>query len=276
LAPQRIIKYVVVTIAALTMIGWMLAGWKANIQFWSAAGALFIFEGAAAGILGAMLGLLVVKLLRMSYSGSTPARAHSVKIDANIGTETTTVYELGVDDMISFALYDYSRSPQYGTVRRRMRIILLSAALFWLAFGTVAALLFGNDQLLLVVASSMILFGSATLLWYLFSPFLYRFLLRRHISRTYREGRDQRVGKHLLSIAPQGITDQSGPAVIVIPWKAALYVVLTDKYIYIYRRAADAYIVPRRAFPSATSFEHFAETARTYLERSRDDTVAAV
>jgi hypothetical protein len=69
-----------------------------------------------------------------------------------------------------------------------------------------------------------------------------------------------------LSITPEAITIASDLSQTSNRWPAVCKIGATDDYAFLYTAAAEAYVVPRRAFRDRQHFDEFVELARRYQE----------
>jgi hypothetical protein len=102
-------------------------------------------------------------------------------------------------------------------------------------------------------------------LWLIYFPFAYRWKLRKILAAMVKEGENRSLfTRHRIEISPEAITESTQFETTSTSWKAIERVANNEAYVFIYKNALGAFIVPRRAFATPSEFEQFINLARGY------------
>jgi hypothetical protein len=82
------------------------------------------------------------------------------------------------------------------------------------------------------------------------------------LTRQAREG--GLFDEHRLALSPEGVTLTTAKGVTTSFWNSVLRVEATDDYLFIYRNATSAFLVPKRDCASEEEFAEFVRAARSY------------
>jgi hypothetical protein len=183
------------------------------------------------------------------------------------GEVSEVAYELDIDDMIAFSTYHLGRSVAARRGRRRVTVLflLLAAVFCLLGLGAVP-----NDAYGATLFFSMA--GTFLLLTFI-SPPLARRRMRRAVANLYREGSNRALlGPRRLRLSPSGIRHSSELIETTAKWAAVEKIETNEQYACLYIAAAQAYIVPRRAFSDEAQFLSLVELARRYRQQAGANT----
>jgi hypothetical protein len=90
------------------------------------------------------------------------------------------------------------------------------------------------------------------------SPLLARRRMRRAVANLYREGSNRALlGPRRLRLSPSGLSHSSELIETTAKWAAVEKIETNEQYACLYIAAAQAYIVPRRAFGDEAQFSAF-------------------
>lgn len=95
---------------------------------------------------------------------------------------------------------------------------------------------------------------------------LFATLTSRLSAKMYKRDLNSIVGKHSLSISPDGITDNNEIGQNTIKWKGVVLLESNERYLFVLNYGSNGIIVPKRAFPDESSFNQFVETAKSYYQ----------
>lgn len=180
-------------------------------------------------------------------------------------------YELNTDDVLAYVMHRRRRAP-LGRGTKLIKIVLfLDIVVVAIVMALVTA--FGDFDkdisLLLSFAGAWLLL---TTLWFFLWPTISRPLVRKAIHREYGQKRNQIVGRHIISISPDGGVDKTEMGESSVRWSAVDGVQANDQHLFIEVRASYPYIVPRRAIVEDGIFDRLVEEARRYFELSSQKT----
>ncbi|MBN1367622.1 MAG: hypothetical protein JW967_06830 [Dehalococcoidales bacterium] len=189
-----------------------------------------------ATIIGSILGWLIV------WSVSKIFRHH--QIDNNILHNIEKIneeppeimegiqleYEVTPENIIAYQIYNQESSPKLGRLTKVLRWgMLISVFLEIIAAILIGA--FGGEKYIFLI--SVICFVAlVTLVWFIFSPSFFRIAAKADVMRNYTKGTNTLIGKHLLSITLEGVSDTSNMGESKIPWTKLDYIESTDKYLF--------------------------------------------
>jgi hypothetical protein len=183
------------------------------------------------------------------------------------GELSEIVYELDVDDFVAFGIFHLYHSPAERPGRRLVTAIFvilavvcaLTANVPWARGDRVGSVFF------------LSLAGLCAAL-----PFtLFPWLTRRYARHVFRGDRNRAMlGARRLRISRVGLSDSSELLKTSAKWAAVERIETNAGYAYLYIGAAQAYVIPRRAFNDDAQFLAFVELARRYWREATGGTVA--
>lgn len=220
------------------------------------------------GSIGIGIGMALVIGLPLSWFINTKlinlyAKTTGIKsISESPSMKISIEYNLQIDDVIAFYIFNQEQSLTLGSARKIMRYFLL--IVFFLEVMVVITLLavLGREQLqaALFIATLALL----TLLYYLFFNILSRKIIKGKMVKNHLQKPNKLVGKHSLSISPEFISDATDVGESSISWRAVEYVASTKQYLFIVVIGSEPYIVPEKAFPDEAAFQQFIKLTETY------------
>lgn len=86
--------------------------------------------------------------------------------------------------------------------------------------------------------------------------------MKKYVEKMLKEGPNRGlVGRHTLILSPEGIRDLSEVGETSSLWASVEKVIRDPNYLLIYNSAVSAYVIPAKAFSSATDLQAFADYA---------------
>jgi hypothetical protein len=166
-------------------------------------------------------------------------------------------YELTADDLAALTWHHSQTSP---LMRRYYWVgLLLPPA----AYLLLALLFLGAGQPSFYLFP--LLFSFAYLLLF---PRLRRRRINSYVRRLVREGRNKgTLGPHRMAISREGLVDATEVGEAKTLWAGIERVEESADYIFIYKSALSAYVVPKRAFRDAHQSGQFFAAARAYQQQ---------
>ena len=164
-------------------------------------------------------------------------------------------YELTVDDLVAFVQFHHAQSPS--AHRQRMGCLLIAFVAMLLLPGLI--LLTGEKPFLQTARDIWpLLLGPLLFLAFVFPCIKWRTanLSKRMLSEGSNAGFH---GECSLSLDVDGIRESKTSGDTVRTWSAVEKIVVTQEYLFIYTSGIEAFVVPRRAFPSSTDFNAFVQ-----------------
>jgi hypothetical protein len=115
--------------------------------------------------------------------------------------------------------------------------------------------------------------GAGTLLAFLLITLSAKVMARNATQRLLQAGRnaEKALGWRRLVIDAQGVYNASRLFSTTYQWRGIDEVATTDAHVFLYIMTMNAFIVPRRAFPSDRAFDDFVDAARRYHGTAGDD-----
>ena len=100
-----------------------------------------------------------------------------------------------------------------------------------------------------------------------------KLLTRNATQRLLKAGRnaEKALGLRRLVLDARGVYNSSKLFSSTYQWVGIDEVATTDSHIFLYFTTMNAYIVPRRAFPSNRAFDDFVDAARRYHDMAGED-----
>ncbi|MFC1989144.1 YcxB family protein [Chloroflexota bacterium] len=216
-----------------------------------------------------LIGWLFLKFIFSVIQSNEENSLVGTNVRESLAREMTMEYELITDDVLAFYLYNHEYNPQLEHARKLLRRMLLVSSAFEFLVAIILLVVFGEQQLLLAVF--IMAFAILTLLWYIFSPSIFRKILKREVTRKYGQSQNKLAGKHKLSITSDAVTDINDMGESKTRWNAIEYVASTDQYLFMLGSDLNPYpyIVPRSTFTDESAFSQFVDTAKTYHQSAR-------
>lgn len=172
------------------------------------------------------------------------------------------VYDVTMEDLLAYNL-DYLKQSRFG--RRNLLVYRLSPPLAWLVLGALMILL-GTPLNPWAFAFSLTVVSIG---WFFLAPIQWNRIIRKRVRKIYAEGQNRTVlGMHRLVLTPEGIENSSETSDTRTKWSAVEKIVEMERYYYLFVGAAQAHIVPKRAFSDEASGRRFIEIARRYREQA--------
>lgn len=189
------------------------------------------------------------------------------KTQENGRLKTSIEYELSIDEVIAFYIFNRERSPTLGKVRRIMRLLLLITFAIEVSIVIILLTVLGQDELpIAIFVAVLALFTS---LYYVLFNILSRKVIKRKMVRSHLQKPNKLVGKHLLSISPDTISDSTDGGESSTSWNIVEYVASTEQYLFIAVRSSEPYIVPGNVFPDDALFNQFIKLVEKYHKAHR-------
>jgi len=93
----------------------------------------------------------------------------------------------------------------------------------------------------------------------------------KEVSKRYGQGRNDVIGKHEFSITQEDIRDSTEMGEQITRWDVIEDIVETDKYLFIlFHGLAEAYIIPKRAFPDEAGSNKLKEAVMKYHQAAKE------
>ncbi|HJX36740.1 MAG TPA: YcxB family protein [Dehalococcoidales bacterium] len=179
--------------------------------------------------------------------------------------KTDIQYELDFNDVVQYQSYFLTNDPAFKRLRLLLRIIIpigivaliatiLSALLGGINIGT--TLFIGLLELFVVIYS-------------IFFPKIIQMILRKSNNRVFSQKPNAVIGKHQVSINPEGFTDINETGQSTIRWNGISWLGRNDKYLFLKLADSSFGILPKRAFHGEANFNNFVETVKSYYEKNK-------
>lgn len=161
-------------------------------------------------------------------------------------------YQLTEDDYLAFQLYTSSHSPLHKKRRFRSKIIVPVA---YLGFGLYSYLT--KDSF-----STLIIFATLALAWFLAYPYYMRWAYKRHFKRNIAENYGNRVYSDIqVEFLPDSITSQDKSGSSAIKTDQLTELVETAEHYFVKLITGESFIIPKTAVEDA---QRFKETILAY------------
>jgi len=167
-------------------------------------------------------------------------------------------YMLNEADVIAYWEYHADHSPSTQRFRQRER------------FGTALALLLTGSVITITQQGplAILVFAVAAMIWILVTPTYLRWHHRRRAKELIREGSDRLIlGKHRLSIEPDGLRETSNYNETKTRWFAIERIESSSEATFIYITATSAIVIPKQSI-SDGNYEEFVQAIRVHLGQS--------
>lgn len=231
---------------------------------------LFVLTVDGASIAGILLGWLILKLVSphiKAYVDSYPAqKVLSIQSQCNLPEEIYIEYELDSNDFDTFKTFNFEKSPKIGRGWRIIKTSEIIASFIYLLLAIILYVAFGKE--LLIVSIIFVGLSILTIVLFIVSPSQIRKNLKKSTLKNYIQSRNV-IGKHKLFINFETITDFHDDGKIKAEWNDIDYILSNNKYLFIVKRDATYYIVPRRAFSNEKAFRDYINTVSTYHKASQ-------
>ena len=170
-------------------------------------------------------------------------------------------YERTIEDLVEFRLFHVTHSPSFrrlmlfGRIATSLLIIIVGLGIFSLFNGALAlwnyvfALLFGVIVFVLL-------------------PTRLRARLKQNTRKMLAEGDNRAVlGPQSLTASPEGLLLESRAGESKFRWSSIVKIAQNDDYIFLYIGAANALVIPKKAFSPPEIQQEFLDFVRAHCER---------
>ncbi len=166
-------------------------------------------------------------------------------------------YEFREEDLIHFNELQLKNNPEMQKNIRKNRIFVPAVMLFIGLFYYVYYANFMTTVYITLLAIA----------WAIISPYTMRVDMRRQMLDNYTESEKEGMfGKHILSIEPDHLAEQSPGGKHKSAWKDMLRVEEESKYIFIYVDVTSAIIIPKDTVRKG-DLDKFSKQAESMIER---------
>ena len=174
-------------------------------------------------------------------------------------------YVINLEDLVDFNLFYYDHSSRSRKQRSIRRFFYLAVTALLFLFGVFAWLMAAS------FFGAVICFmgGLFLLAYYLLTTGKMHQRIRQSVIRAYENRRNGIIGKHKLSISPEGITDTTEEGESLTRWTRVESIDISEHYIYFSIIPRGVQFIPERAFSGGNSMKRFFDTARSYHEKSQ-------
>ena len=167
-------------------------------------------------------------------------------------------YELTRDDLAAFIEFHHRTSP----AARRQKIGCLAVA-FCALMVLPARILLTADKPLLETAIDIWPLLLGPLLFAIFAAPYIRWRTRQMSHRLLSEGQNKQFyGRCELAASDDALTETRPSGSTIRNWTSVERIVTTPSHLFVYTSGIEAYVVPRRAFPSDSEFSAFVDAIR--------------
>ena len=178
----------------------------------------------------------------------------------------TIEFDLFLEDMTALANYHNDRS--HGERRRRRVVQAVILVVFVLlvasAVGSVRNTEVDWTPLSLGVAFLPVLCPTI-LLALVFTPAVRHWQTQRAVHKAFKDtGPGETVGRQRLTLSAEALVVKTQVADMTVPWSDIEDISADDTHAFVYTRADQALVIPRRAFSDPAAFEGFLETMQDY------------
>lgn len=162
-------------------------------------------------------------------------------------------YERTLDDMVQFNLFHFEHSP---TMRRQVLFMQIFLAGFVVLSSFLLVYLFDRDKQL-HVASYLVFLLAGVSVFFLY-PAFNRAEIAKRTTKLLSEGNNAAVlGPQRLPVSQAGLQVVTAAGDGHVNWSAFEKLAQNDEYIFLYIGAANAIVIPKRAFTDAGTQEKF-------------------
>lgn len=169
--------------------------------------------------------------------------------------------DITLEDLIAFNIHHCAHSPAMRRMRRRNAFCLPT---LWL-FAMILIIFESGSPRDTALASWPLLLLPIVVAFINFGTWKRR--IRASVVKLYGEEPCPRFrGQRQFDLQPGGIYERGDFGEATTRWTSILRVAATDDHVFIYAGAADAIIVPARAFAEPSQFQQFVHEARQFVE----------
>ncbi|MBN1191830.1 MAG: YcxB family protein [Dehalococcoidales bacterium] len=175
-------------------------------------------------------------------------------------------FNLNLDDLETYNLYYLKHVPRY-IDRDRNRLIAYLLAGIFIVVG-IFSLVFSDipTGIIVIVGGILLLFYYV----YRFSTARLRRIVRQELNRAYGKGPNDVIGKHILTISPDGITDITDMGESITHWRMIEKVIDQEQFIFLTMIGGmKAHIIPKKAFMDDASLNQFLAESGTFQKTER-------
>lgn len=172
-------------------------------------------------------------------------------------------YTLDIDDLKAFIYYYYGHNPKIKRSLAQLRNITMPLGILFIVVPVTFVILAMLNVWVAIFAGLM---GIYFILLGIFWPKYLRYNMLKSTAKIDGYKPHRVVGKHKLTITSESVIDNSDAGQFSTKWDGIDWLVSDAGYLYLQTRRNTFYIIPQKAFPDASSFTHFVETARSYYE----------
>ena len=174
-------------------------------------------------------------------------------------------YELDLNDVKSYLDYSWNNMGY----RRALKILRILGIIFGsiLIISAITFPILGQGD-----TSTSIALGIVGLFVTIFNFFGIEFWTRiiyQPMIKVYGRRPNSVIGKHHLSITPDGINDVNEIGQTSTHWNGIHRYAKNDQYLFLYGYVNTFYIIPKRAFPDETNFNQFIEIVKSHKKKER-------
>jgi hypothetical protein len=181
----------------------LIVAWTGDLNIWSIEAIIYFSTIIAIGVVGALLILLVIKLISRNSLQPYSDNIKSEKIETRADT-FNIVFNLSTDDIITAAEYIHDNFPQNGFKRKIIRRIFMGGYSVSLLVGLFLIMVYNKDQSIFAIGVIVSIVAVLQIFLILFFNMKFRFLLRKRVLKLYADGKYNSIGKHDLAINSDG------------------------------------------------------------------------
>lgn len=164
-------------------------------------------------------------------------------------------YNLMKEDYIAFNMHHIDTSP---AIKRSLLIQRYGVSLVFLIVPFIFSHKSGVPWLL-----SLAVYGAIFLTWIIYYPKYFMYVTKKRVIRLIEEGGNSEIfGTYSIALTEEGVEQTSNSEESKSSWDTIQRIEETPDYIYIYISAANAYLVPIRAFEGITEKAAFMQILR--------------
>jgi YcxB-like protein len=174
-------------------------------------------------------------------------------------------YELDLNDVAQYQSYYLTNYPAYRRLRWLRRIIIPIGIVAIIA-TVLTAMLGGTDIRITLFFGLLELF---VVIYCIFFPKIIQLILTKSNNRVFSQKPNAVIGKHQVSINPDGFTDINEAGQSTIRWNGISWLGRNDQYLFLKLAGSSFCILPKRAFHGEANFNKFVETVQSYYEKNK-------
>jgi hypothetical protein len=177
-----------------------------------------------------------------------------------------TEFDLTMDDVEAYGTYYVHQSPQYRKILKTRRLVAYLISLVFLLVGIFLLIVGSIFSGIITVIAGIFLF---IYYYIIFSPSNLQKRIRKVLMRAYGKSANNIIGKHKLTISPDGVTDVTDMDQTTTKWKMIEHVISTDKHIFLTAtNGLNVHIIPKTAFSEDVSLKQFIKESETYQKKT--------